>query len=71
MIISEQKAKEIVAAGTPAGLYASRRVLVPTPDGTRTCPLPLMVRMLAELNRGAGEAARFHGGPGGPSHHDG
>jgi nickel-dependent lactate racemase len=49
MILSDMKIREIVAAGTPAGLYKDKRVLVLTPDGTRTCPLPMMVRMLAEL----------------------
>mgnify|MGYP001304149883 CR=1 FL=1 len=49
MTLSEAAAREIVAAGTPAGLYEGKRVLVLTPDKTRTCPLPMMVRMLAEL----------------------
>ena len=48
MIISEAKVREIITAGTPARLYEGKRVLVLTPDGTRTCPLPMMVRILNE-----------------------
>jgi nickel-dependent lactate racemase len=57
MIMSEQKTKEIVEAGTPARLYENKRVLVLTPDGTRTCPLPMMVRVLREVI--GGRAARL------------
>ena len=57
MIMSEQKAKEIIEAGTPAALYENKRVLVLTPDGTRTCPLPMMVRILQEVI--GGRAARI------------
>ncbi|MDP1992753.1 MAG: lactate racemase domain-containing protein [Syntrophales bacterium] len=49
MTLSETKIKEMIAAGTPAGLYEKRRVLVLTPDGTRTCPLPMMVRLVSEV----------------------
>ena len=49
MILSEEQVREIVEAGTPARLYENRRVLVLTPDGTRTCPLPMMVRVLREV----------------------
>jgi len=49
MILSEAKVKEIIKAGTPAGLYEKRSVLVLTPDGTRTCPLPMMVRVVSEV----------------------
>jgi nickel-dependent lactate racemase len=49
MIFSEEKVREIIEAGTPAGLYENKRVLVLTPDGTRTCPLPMMVRLLGEV----------------------
>jgi lactate racemase len=47
--LSEESIKEIVAAGTPVDLYADKRVLVLTPDGTRSCPLPMMVRLVAEV----------------------
>jgi lactate racemase len=49
MALPETKVKEIVEAGTPAGLYEKKRVLVLTPDGTRTCPLPMMVRIVGDL----------------------
>jgi lactate racemase len=49
MMFTEEKVKEIIEAGTPAGLYENRRVLVLTPDGTRSCPLPMMVRILREV----------------------
>ena len=49
MTLSETKVKEIIEAGTPAGLYENRRVLVLTPDGTRTCPLPMMVCLVNEV----------------------
>jgi nickel-dependent lactate racemase len=47
--ISEDKVKEIIEAGTPAILYEKKRVLVLTPDATRTCPLPMMVRAVREV----------------------
>ncbi|MCX5820786.1 MAG: lactate racemase domain-containing protein [Deltaproteobacteria bacterium] len=49
MTFTEEKVREIIEAGTPAGLYENKRVLVLTPDGTRTCPLPMMVRLLGEV----------------------
>jgi len=47
--ISEEKAKERIERGTPATLYEKKRVLVLTPDATRTCPLPMMVRAIREV----------------------
>ena len=49
MTLSEEKIREIIEAQTPPSLYEGRRVLVLTPDGTRTCPLPMMVRLLGEV----------------------
>lgn len=49
MALSEEKVKEIIETGTPARLYEKKRVLVLTPDGTRTCPLPMMVRAVREV----------------------
>ena len=57
MTLSEEKVKEIIEAGTPARLYENKRVLVLTPDGTRSCPLPMMVRVLREVI--GGRAARL------------
>ena len=49
MVISEHRAKEIIEAGTSPSLYEKKRVLVLTPDATRTCPLPMMVRSVREV----------------------
>jgi len=49
MSLPEGNIREIIEAGTPAGLYENKHVLVLTPDGTRTCPLPMMVRLLRDL----------------------
>lgn len=48
MILSKGQIQEIIAAGTPASLYENRRILVLTPDGTRSCPLAMMIHILAE-----------------------
>jgi len=45
-VLSEDHAAAIIAAGVPAELFENRRVLVLTPDATRTCPLPMMVRAI-------------------------
>jgi nickel-dependent lactate racemase len=45
-VLSEDDAAAIIAAGVPAELYANKRVLVLTPDATRTCPLPMMVQAI-------------------------
>ena len=47
-ILSPGEAKAIVEQGIPASRVAGKRVLVLTPDATRTAPLPLMVRVLAD-----------------------
>ena len=49
MTLPEEKIREIIEAGTPARLYENKRVLVLTPDGTRTCPLAMMVRILRQV----------------------
>ncbi len=43
-ILSENQVTEIIESGIPMKLYAGKRVLALTPDATRTCPLPMMVR---------------------------
>jgi hypothetical protein len=48
MTLSEEKVKAIIKTGTPECLYAHKRVLVLTLDGTRTCPLP-MICILSEV----------------------
>jgi nickel-dependent lactate racemase len=45
-VLGEDDAIAIISAGVPAGLYENKRVLVLTPDATRTCPLAMMVRAI-------------------------
>ncbi len=47
--LTENEVLEIVAGGIPVDLFKNKRVLVLTPDTTRTCPLPLMVRTLGNV----------------------
>ncbi len=55
--LSEIEISKIVRDSIPPALFAGRKVLVLTPDTTRTCPLPLMIRFLGQLM--AKEAARL------------
>ncbi|MGD9241143.1 MAG: lactate racemase domain-containing protein, partial [Desulfobacterales bacterium] len=48
-ILLEEDVKAIIADGTPAKMFANKRVLVLTPDATRTCPLPMMIRAIQAL----------------------
>jgi nickel-dependent lactate racemase len=43
-VLSENEVVEIIESGIPIKSYAGKRVLALTPDATRTCPLPMMVR---------------------------
>ncbi len=45
-VLAENDVEAIIREGTPSGLYENKRVLVLTPDATRTCPLPMMVRAI-------------------------
>lgn len=45
--LSEEAVLGILAQGLPPEEVAKRRILVLTPDATRTCPLPMMIRGLA------------------------
>jgi hypothetical protein len=47
--LKQQEVRRIIDAGTPQSLYAGKRVLVLTPDATRTCPLPMMIKALQEV----------------------
>ncbi len=47
--LSEEEVLGILKQGIPPGLVKGRRVLVLTPDATRTCPMPLMARTIARL----------------------
>ncbi|MEE4602904.1 MAG: lactate racemase domain-containing protein [Desulfobacteraceae bacterium] len=46
--ISAEAVKSIIEADTPRELFENKRVLVLTPDTTRTCPLPMMVQSVRE-----------------------
>jgi nickel-dependent lactate racemase len=48
-LLSTAEIKEIVAAALPEGKIRDKRLLVLTPDSTRTCPLPDMVQALHEV----------------------
>ena len=45
-VLLEKDVETIIREGTPAHLYENKRVLVLTPDATRTCPLPMMVQAI-------------------------
>jgi lactate racemase len=47
--IDLEEAQAIIAEGTPEELFAGRRVLVLTPDATRSCPLPRMITAVKEV----------------------
>lgn len=47
--LTEDEVLDILAQGISREAVAGRRVLVLTPDATRTCPLPLMIRSLAQI----------------------
>ena len=48
-LLSEEDVKAVIAAGTPAKIFEKKRVLVLTPDATRTCPLPMMIGAIRQL----------------------
>jgi nickel-dependent lactate racemase len=48
LVVKEEQVAEILQEGIPGELYRGKSVLVLTPDGTRTCPLPMLVRNLKE-----------------------
>ena len=45
-VLTAEDISEIILRGTAENLYTGKRVLVLTPDATRTCPLPLLIRMV-------------------------
>ncbi|MGA2612256.1 MAG: lactate racemase domain-containing protein [Spirochaetia bacterium] len=47
--LAEADIRSIVERGIPVQLIEGRRVLVLTPDPTRTCPLPLMARVMRDI----------------------
>ncbi|MFC1840197.1 lactate racemase domain-containing protein [Thermodesulfobacteriota bacterium] len=47
--LSEQDVLSILKEGLPRELVSDKRILVLTPDSTRTCPLPMMIREIAQV----------------------
>ncbi len=47
--LTEEEIRELIATGTPLDLYRDKKILVLTPDATRTCPLPQMIRCLNDV----------------------
>jgi nickel-dependent lactate racemase len=48
-LLSEGDVRDIIAAGLLGSWVEGQRVLVLTPDATRTCPLPMMIRAIRDL----------------------
>jgi hypothetical protein len=48
-LLLEEEVRTLVEEGTPSVLFDRKRVLVLTPDATRTCPLPMMIRSIQEV----------------------
>lgn len=46
--LSEAEVRDIIFRGIPVSAVEGKRVLTLTPDATRTCPLPMMVRALLD-----------------------
>lgn len=57
--LSIDEIKETIDGGIPSRLIEGKRVLVLTPDSTRTAPLPLMVRAINEVFGGRAERLDF------------
>lgn len=47
--LGKEEIRDIFVSATPAEIYKGKRVLVLTPDTTRTCPLSLMISILQEV----------------------
>ncbi len=48
-VLVEKEVHTLLEEGTPASLFERKRVLVLTPDTTRTCPLPMMIRSVGDV----------------------
>ncbi len=58
-ILNEAQIRDIITGGTPASLFNNKRVLVLTPDTTRTCPLPMMINCLQDIIGSRAESLDF------------
>ncbi|UCB47267.1 MAG: DUF2088 domain-containing protein, partial [Spirochaetota bacterium] len=54
-VLKDDEVEEIIKEGIPQKLVANKRVLVITPDTTRTAPVPMMIRA---INRVMGRTAK-------------
>ena len=54
-LLLEEEVRTLLEKGTPPNLFDKKRVLVLTPDATRTCPLPMMITVYP---RGDGKEER-------------
>jgi nickel-dependent lactate racemase len=48
-VLVETEVRTLLEQGTPASLFDRKRVLVLTPDATRTCPLPMIIRSVGDV----------------------
>jgi lactate racemase len=48
-VLLEEDVRAVIEAGTPSDLFEKKRILVLTPDSTRTCPLPMMIEILRKV----------------------
>jgi len=44
--LNDEQIEKVVLEGTPESLYSGKKVLVLTPDATRSSPLPMMIHLL-------------------------
>jgi nickel-dependent lactate racemase len=47
--LHEEEVRTLLEKGTPVRLFERKKVLVLTPDATRTCPLPMMIRSVRDV----------------------
>ena len=47
--LTEKEIMDIIGEGSPTELYKDKKILVLTPEATRTCPLPMMVRTVNDV----------------------
>ncbi len=46
VVLTEQDISKVISQEFPSDVTAGKKILVLTPDTTRTCPLPMMIRLL-------------------------
>jgi len=47
-VLTEQDISKVITQEFPSDVTAGKKILVLTPDTTRTCPLPMMIRLLQD-----------------------